>query len=268
VDVVPANTSTKGTDMPPTAPLGSPCWIDLTTSDKAASTHFYASLFGWTIDDPGPDYGGYLNFLRDGVRVGGCMDAQPGMPDVWSVYLSSVDAKGTVDAVEAAGGSVIVPAMDVMDLGRMAFVVDTGGAAIGVWEPGEHRGFGVLHEPGAPCWFELHTRAHDASVRFYREAFGWETYAVSDTPEFRYTTLGEGECQLAGIMDATAWLPDGVPAHWSVYFRVDDADATLARVVELGGAVVMPAEDTPYGRIATVADPVGAIFKLNGPVTS
>jgi hypothetical protein len=32
---------------------------------------------------------------------------------------------------------------------------------------------------------------------------------VSDTPEFRYTTLGEGEGQLAGVMDASGFLPDG-----------------------------------------------------------
>ena len=41
------------------------------------------------------------------------------------------------------------------------------------------------------------------------------------------------------------------PAQWYVYFRSADVDATLAKVVELGGAVVNPAEDTPYGRLAT-----------------
>ena len=58
---------------------------------------------------------------------------------------------------------------------------------------------------------------------------------MSDTPEFRYTTLGEGEDQLAGIMDASAFLPAGVPAHWSIYFGVDDTDAALAKIKSLGG---------------------------------
>ena len=53
-----------------------------------------------------------------------------------------------------------------------------------------------------------------------------------------------------------------MPAHWSVYFAVADADATLAKIVALGGSVVVPAEDTPYGRLATVADPTGAMFKI------
>jgi predicted enzyme related to lactoylglutathione lyase len=81
----------------------------------------------------------------------------------------------------------------------------------------------------------------------------------------RYTVQIEGDEMLAGIMDATAFLPEGVPAHWSVYFGVDDADAALAKVVDLGGAIVEPAEDTPYGRLATAVDPTGARFKLVAP---
>jgi predicted enzyme related to lactoylglutathione lyase len=131
----------------------------------------------------------------------------------------------------------------------MAVVSDPGGTNIGVWQPGLHQGFGVLDESGAPSWFELHTRDYQAAVGFYREVFGWETHVVSDTPEFRHTTLKHGESWLAGIMDASGFLPDGVPAHWSVYFGVDDTDAALARIVDLGGTIVMAAEDTPYGRL-------------------
>ena len=41
-----------------------------------------------------------------------------------------------------------------------------------------------------------------------------------------------------------------------------DADAALERVVELGGTIVQPAEDTPYGRLATAADPTGTRFRI------
>ncbi len=66
-------------------------------------------------------------------------------------------------------------------------------------------------------------------------------------------------------MDASAFLPEGVPAHWSVYWQVDDVDATADRVKVLGGAVVDGPTDTPYGRMATVTDPSGAMFKLRTP---
>jgi uncharacterized protein len=246
------------------APVGAPCWVDLFTSDPEKSRAFYGQLFGWTAEEAGEEYGGYINFQKDGLSVAGCMrnDGQSGMPDLWSVYLATDDAQATTDVAVANGGGVLVPAMKVMELGSMAVVTDAGQAAIGAWQPGLHRGFHVLGEPGTPTWFELHTRDYDASVRFYREVFKWDTYVTGDTPEFRYTTLGQGDAMLAGIMDATAFLPEGVPAHWSVYFGVDDADAALATVVDLGGSVVVPAEDTPYGRLAQAADSTGALFKL------
>ena len=63
-------------------------------------------------------------------------------------------------------------------------------------------------------------------------------------------------------MDATSFLPAGAPASWSIYFGADDTDKTLAKIVDLGGSIVQPAEDTPYGRLATATDATGALFKL------
>jgi predicted enzyme related to lactoylglutathione lyase len=111
-------------------------------------------------------------------------------------------------------------------------------------------------------WHEVHTRDHDGAVAFYQRVFGWSTSAVSDTDEFRYTTMTGGEEQYAGIMDASAYLPEGTPSFWEVYFGVEDADASLAVVERLGGTVLEPAVDTPHGRMARVADPTGATFKI------
>jgi uncharacterized protein len=249
------------------APVGAPCWIELFTSDAEKGRAFYHELFGWTSDDPAEELGGYFTFYKDGVRVAGGMqnDGQSGAPDVWSVYLACEDPMAAADAAKANGGQVPVEPMEVMDLGTMLVVTDPGGAAIGGWQPGTHKGFGVYAEPGTPQWFELQTRDYDASVDFYRKVFGWDAHVASDTPELHYTTLGEGESALAGIMDASAFLPEGAPAEWSIYFGVEDADATLARIVELGGSIVEPAQDTPYGRLARAADPSGINFKLIQP---
>jgi predicted enzyme related to lactoylglutathione lyase len=249
-----------------TALIGAPCWVDLMSSDTDRSRAFYTNLFGWSAEDPSAEFGGYFNFTKDGIRLGGCMGSpEPSGPDVWSVYLASDDAAKTADAATANGGQIYVEPMAVADLGTMAVVSDSGGAAIGIWQPGLHQGFGVFGEPGTPSWFELFTRDYDRTVAFYRDVFRWDTQVMGDTTEFRYTTLVHDEEQYAGIMDATSFLPEGVPAHWSVYFGADDTDATLTRTVELGGAVVVPAEDTPYGRLATASDPTGAVFKLVGP---
>jgi len=85
-----------------------------------------------------------------------------------------------------------------------------------------------------------------------------------DAPGFRYATYADQSHPRAGIMDASAFLPPDVPPHWSVYVNVADVDATLSRVKDLGGQVILAAEDTPYGRLATASDPTGGVFKLRG----
>ena len=125
-----------------------------------------------------------------------------------------------------------------------------------------HQGFGILGEAGTPSWFELHTRDYNAAVAFYRDVFHWDAQTMSDTPEFRYTVLQHGDAQLAGIMDAAVFPPDGVPAHWAVYFGVADTDAAVATVACAGWGDRQPAEDTPYGRLAVATDPTGAQFRL------
>jgi predicted enzyme related to lactoylglutathione lyase len=63
-------------------------------------------------------------------------------------------------------------------------------------------------------------------------------------------------------MDASAHLPAEVPSNWQVYFAVEDADATVAQALSLGATVIHPPEDTPFGRLATLSDPTGAMFKI------
>jgi hypothetical protein len=55
----------------------------------------------------------------------------------------------------------------------------------------------------------------------------------------------------------------GVPSQWGVDFWVEDADATAARAVELGGNVVVPPHDVPGFRNAVLQDPQGAIFSVS-----
>jgi predicted enzyme related to lactoylglutathione lyase len=251
------------------APTGSPCWIDLWTSDTDGSRSFYSELFGWEAQEPSAEFGGYFMFTLDGVPTAGCMGNMGDAPanDTWKVYLASDDAAKTAEAAEAAGAQVVVTPMPVADLGVQAVLVDPAGATVGVWEPKAFPGLTVLNEHGAPSWFEVHTREHATSVAFYRSVFGWDVNHIADSDEFRYTTMRDpiGEAELAGILDASAFLPEGAPALWAIYFEVDDADDAVAKVRALGGAVAMEAQDTPYGRLATVLDPAGAQFKLLGP---
>jgi uncharacterized protein len=257
--------TTSGTAAPTTLTPGAPCWTDLATSDLDRSERFYCEVMGWTAQHMGDQYGGYVNFLCDDVPVAGMIGNRPdsGFPDAWTLYLASPDARSTVQAARGSGGEVLIESTDVMDLGVMALVRDVGGASIGVWQPGTFAGFGARAKAGAPVWHELHTSEYAGSVRFYEQAFGWKTSVMSDTDEFRYTLLvDDAGTQLAGIMDSSAFQPAGTSALWTTYWGSADVDATLATVDRLGGQVLEPAQDTPFGRLARAADPTGGTFKL------
>lgn len=248
------------------APAGAPIWVDLFSSDPDRSTAFYAGLFGWEAEEPNAEFGGYVNFRSRGARVAGMVrnDGSQGVTDAWTTYLSTPDAAATVATAQAAGAQVLVEPMPVGDLGVMAAVMEPGGSFVGLWQPGTHTGSGRVNEAGAPCWHELHCRDYAGSLGFYRDVLGWETKTLGDTDEFRYTqVVADGE-PVAGVMDSAAFLPEGVPSVWMLYLGVDDVDAACARAVELGGTVTEQPVDTPFGRMAQLADPTGAILKLHG----
>lgn len=250
----------------PTINPGDPCWIDLMTADPDKAKQFYTELFGWTYETADQEtYGGYVTAFKDGKPVAGIMknDPQSGSPDVWSTYLRVEDTDAVARAAAENGGQVYMQPMDVPEQGRWAMIADAGGAAVGLWEFHNNTGFELAAEPGSPDWHELFTRDYEATVKFYQDVFGWNTEVMSDTDEFRYTTLGSGQAATAGIMDAGQFLPEGVPAHWRVYFNVSDTDAAIEKAVSLGGSVVQPAEDTPFGRMATLTDPTGATFLVS-----
>ena len=69
-----------------------------------------------------------------------------------------------------------------------------------------------------------------------------------------------------GIAGAMAPPMPGMPAHWGVYFQVDDTAATVAKAKELGARVLMDATPMPgVGTLATITDPQGATLSLMAP---
>lgn len=263
---------------------GSPVWIDLGTSEVERSMRFYRELFGWNFTGTGPDFGGY-KMIDAGVAVGGLgpnmgRDGQldPSLPQWWTVYLKVVDIDATLEAVAANGGTVVVPPMQIGDMGSMGIITAPSGAALGVWQADSFPGFDTEGRVGTSTWFESLTKDFAADAAFYAAVFGWENAPMADehdasqSDEFPdaqdngggYVTNFSGDAATAGLCEANDWLPDEVPSYWRVYFRVDDTDDAIARIVELGGSLLDGPIDSPFGRVATVADPLGGAFQLIG----
>ena len=244
-------------------------WVDLVTTDLEAATYFYTGLFGWeTADAPMPGGAGTYRFFRlDGRDAAAAGPLPPelaaqGVPSHWNVWVAG-NADEVVAKARAAGGQVLMEPATLGPSGRLAMVADPGGAAIGVWEAGEHVGAGVVDEPGAMTWWEVNTRDFEACKRFYGEVFGWAAEPV-DAPGVNYVTWTLDGTTVGGMLEMTEqW--EGVPAHWMCYFQVADTDEAARRATELGGSVGAPPFDSPYGRIAVLADPTGGHFSVITP---
>jgi uncharacterized protein len=246
-------------------PSGTPCWVDLGVDDVTRASAFYSRLFGWDIQAGPPEAGGYTMCLQDGHPVAGIVPKQgpPDTPTVWTIYIASDDADETAGKITAAGGKILAPPVDVMDVGRAALAADPAGAAFGIWQARSHTGFGLASEPGSVCWNETFSRDMEGSQAFYSAVFGYE-YGDMSTPEFRYATLKIDGKEVGGIGELGASVPPEVPAHWSTYFAAGDTDAAVAAVTGAGGSVTREPWDTPYGRMAVVSDDQGAAFSLMG----
>ncbi|MCA4134731.1 VOC family protein [Arthrobacter sp. M4] len=246
---------------------GTPCWVDLSTTDIVVSNAFYSALFGWEMDpmDAGNGMTYYMAKLQ-GKYVAGLMQqpveqAGAGIPSYWASYISVDNVDETADKVEDAGGHIVFAPDEVPNGGgRMFAASDPTGAQVGFWQAGNHHGAGLVNEPGTLVWNELQTNDVPKAVAFYEAVTGCgsETAPAGDLQE--YTRLLVDGQAVAGVMR----LPtSGVPPYWMPYFNVDDVDTTVAKAQDLGGRVYAPAFDVPgVGRMAVLADATGAAFSV------
>jgi predicted enzyme related to lactoylglutathione lyase len=264
---------------------GVPCWIDTSQPDPEAAVDFYRGLFGWEFEDVmPPDSPGkyFIARIRGGsvAAVGSVPEEAPPMA-AWNTYIWVESADETAGKVRDAGGQVVMEPFDVMDAGRMAVFTDPEGAMFCVWQAKENKGAQIVNEHGSLNFNGLNTHDSESAKSFYGSVFGWQTLSLGggaemwtlpgygdhlerDNPDLRKQMAEAGAPK--GFEDVVASInpigddqPD-TPAHWSVTFAVDDADAIAANATELGGKVVAPPFDAPWVRMTVIADPQGGTF--------
>jgi predicted enzyme related to lactoylglutathione lyase len=260
---------------------GVPCWVDTWQADADAAVTFYRELFGWEAEDTMPeDFSGrhYMCRLR-GRDVAAVASRPEGAPDVtaWTTYVWVEDVDRTVAKVIEAEGSVLKEPFEALDGGRIAIVADPAGAALGIWQPGAHKGAQLVNEPSAWAMSGLSTDDPEGAKRFYRNVFGWDTatFDAGGAEITMWTVPGYlgGEPQQPVPRDVVATMVpasadgEGPPPSWSVDFWIADVDRATAKVAELGGRVITQPYDIPNTglRQGVFADPEGATFSLTRP---
>ena len=240
-------------------------WHDHVSGDPEAARRFYTELLGWDYDFFDAGDWQYPMIKANGTTHGGFGPTQGDAPPHWlgHVYIDDVDA--AAERVEAAGGSIVAPAMDIPDVGRMVVVADPQGAIVSLYhsvsddfEPAE----------GVFVWDELMTTDTEAARRFYGEVVGWENRDMEMGEGNVYTLFSSGGNDRAGGMPIPPQA-EGTPPNWMTYIGTGDVDATVDKAKKLGATVHMePFDVATVGRLAIVADPTGAVFGLFKPLES
>ena len=244
-------------------------WHELMTTDPKAAEAFYTAAAGWTTA-PFEGIGmSYTMWMRGEMPEGGLMaltepERQAGVPPYWLMYVGTPDVDATVREAQALGGRVLVPPMDIPNVGRFAVLADPQGAVFAA-----HTSANPSPAPDEPpqvgqfSWHELATSDSEAALAFYGALFGWAVTRTEDLGALGlYRMFGSGGFTFGGVFTMP---PDmGVPPNWLLYVRVADIERAADEVRARGGQVLTGPHEVPGGDwVAKCLDPQGAAFALH-----
>ena len=246
--------------------LGKLIFIQLVTPDLAAAKRFYAGLFGWTFRDIHAGGTKYAEAFLDGRPVAGLI--QKGLPaskhrqPAWLSFF----AVGDVDAAKRValqnGAKVLFEPHSIPDRGREAVFADPQGAVFAVLASSSGDPPDVLAGPGEWIWISLITSDPATDAAFYQTLFDYEVFELPASEGAQHLLLASDNYARASVNTPPANRPNAYP-HWLNYVRVEDTVKMTAKVVALGGRVLVePRIDRHGGKVAVVADPLGAPFGL------
>jgi len=255
---------------------GSFIWYELMTPDAEAAGRFYSAVVpGWTFGEPMPGEVNYRAIGRsDGGNAGGVLQIDESMRShgahpAWLGYIGVDDVDMAVGQVESAGGSVLMPAWDVPDVGRIAMVADPQGVPFYVMKPippegreGEDSDVFSATAEQRVGWNELTTTDPAAARQFYGDLFGWTSddfMPMGEMGEYRFLAHA-GE-----TIGAVCGVQPGGSKGWRYYIRVPSIGSAAEAVKSGGGTVAMGPMEVPGGdHIIIGQDPQGAEFALVG----
>lgn len=246
--------------------VGKVIFVELVTPDIDVAKQFYARLFGWTFRDTHSDGKQYAEALLDGRPVAGLFQrnfpAGRQRQPAWLSFMAVSDVDAAKETAIQHGAKVLFEPHDLPDRGREAIFADPQGAVFAVLASSSGDPPDALADPGEWIWSSLITSDPDAGSAFYQALFDYEVFNLPADKGAKHLMLASDSYARASVNSLPANKPD-VHSHWLNFVRVDDAAMMAAKVVTLGGRVLVePHMDRHGGRVAVVADPLGAPFGL------
>jgi len=245
---------------------GKMIWADLVTTDLAGAKRFYGALFGWSFRDIPGEERNFSLALLNGEPVGGLIQRaiQPGSPRQanWLTFISVPDVSEAQRIVLAHGGKVLSAPRTYPQRGRQAVFADPHGAPFAVLQSSSGDPIDVLADPGDWIWSSLLTPDPDKDAAFYQAVFGYEVFDLSNDDGLEHLLLANDDYARVSVNELPPRGAKGHP-HWLNFIRVLSTTDAAAKVIALGGQIlVAPHLDRHGGLIAVAADPAGAPFGL------
>ncbi|MEA2770434.1 MAG: uncharacterized protein QOD93_3396 [Acetobacteraceae bacterium] len=246
--------------------------VNLVTPDLAAAKTFYAGLFGWTFRDLPFGDTAFAQASVDGHPVAGLFQRpiKPGehRQPAWLSFISTTDVDATTKLAVDHGAKLLFGPHDIPNLGRDAVLADPQGAVFAVLASSSGDPPDDLAPPGDWIWSSLITSDPNADAAFYQTLFDYDVFdlppdpGAQRVPGAQHFILASDNYARASVNSLPTGGADLHP-HWLNFIRVQDAVATAAKVVALGGKVLVePRVDRHGGKVAVVTDPLGAPFGL------
>ena len=239
-------------------------WADLFTTDPVAATKFYSGLFGWTaneITQNGKNYTVFSNGSRPVAGLAPRPMSKAKRPSRWISYIAVTDMPGTLKLVIKAGGQIRAEARDFPQRGVQAIIADNEGSTVGLLQSSSGESADEELKVGDFNWFELFVKQPQDASDFYHKVLNYEVASDLRTERKNDFVLSSNGFARAGV----APLPDREEAKsgWLGVVRVANLDETLARVIKLGGEIlVSPREAAFESRFAVIADSTGGSIGL------
>jgi predicted enzyme related to lactoylglutathione lyase len=245
---------------------GKVIFVELVTPDLAAAEAFYGGLFGWTFRSVQAGTASYVEAWLDGRQVAGLIhkDLPAGLQrrPAWVSFLSVRDVDATTRLALQNGAGLLNEPHSIPARGREAVLADPQGAVFAVMASSNGDPPDLLAAPGEWIWSSLITSDPETDAAFYQTLFDYEVFDLPADGAARHLMFASEDFARASANSLPASQPAMHP-HWLNYVRVDDVSRLSAKVLALGGRVLVePRIDRQGGKLAIVADPAGAAFGL------
>lgn len=244
--------------------VGKVIFVELVTPNIAGAKRFYAQLFGWTFRDFAARGSTYAGAYLDGRLVAGLVHtpAPAQRQSAWLTFIAVRDVDAAKKTAVQHGAKLLLEPRSVPERGREAVFADPQGAVFAVLASSSGDPADLIAAPGEWIWSSLITRDPDSGAAFYQALFDYEVFDLPAAEGSQHLLLATDGYARASANTLPADRPKA-HSHWLNYVRVDDAVKMTAKVIALGGRVLVePRIDRQGAYVAVVADPLGAPFGL------